>query len=272
MDLQWMSGNRYPGEPRGRHPRGSRREMNMLLENKSVVIYGAGGAIGSAVSRAFAREGADLYIAGRTVASVRALADEVSVMGVTAEAAEVDALDEAAVQRHLDDVAGRTHAIDVLFDAIGMDDVQGTLLVDMPVEHFVQPTFKAMRTKFVTARTAARKMAQRGSGVIMSVTVPPTPMLHNGGFGVACAAVEALWRSLALELGPRGVRFIILRSAGSPDSPGSERRSSVTLRPSVSPRTISSATSLGARCSGGFRRCRRSPRPPRSWRPTGRAR
>ncbi len=192
----------------------------MLLENKSVVIYGAGGAIGSAVSRAFAREGADLYIAGRTVASVRALADEVSVLGVTAEAAEVDALDEAAVQRHLDDVAGRTHAIDVLFDAIGMDDVQGTLLVDMPVEHFVQPTFKAMRTKFVTARTAARKMAQRGSGVIMSVTVPPTPMLHNGGFGVACAAVEALWRSLALELGPRGVRFIILRSAGSPDSPG----------------------------------------------------
>jgi 3-oxoacyl-[acyl-carrier protein] reductase len=36
---------------------------------------------------------------------------------------------------------------------------------------------------------------------------------------VACAAIEGLWRSFAAELGPHGVRLIVLRSAGSPDTP-----------------------------------------------------
>jgi NADP-dependent 3-hydroxy acid dehydrogenase YdfG len=39
----------------------------MLLEDKNAVIYGAGGAIGSAVGRAFAREGATVFLAGRTL-------------------------------------------------------------------------------------------------------------------------------------------------------------------------------------------------------------
>jgi enoyl-[acyl-carrier-protein] reductase (NADH) len=43
---------------------------------------------------------------------------------------------------------------------------------------------------------------------------------NSGGFGVACAALEALCRQLAVELGPQGVRVICLRSAGSPDAAG----------------------------------------------------
>jgi len=42
----------------------------------------------------------------------------------------------------------------------------------------------------------------------------------SGGFGVACAAIEGLWRQLAIELGPAGIRLVTLRSSGSPDAPG----------------------------------------------------
>jgi len=190
----------------------------MLLENKNTVIYGAG-AIGGAVARAFAREGASVFLAGRTRSKVEAVAQEISDTGGTVEAAEVDASDERAVEDHVDEVERKTGGIDVVFNAIGMDDIQGALLVDMPLEEFAQPVIKAMRTQFVTARTVARRMVRRGSGAIMSITVAPTPVPYHGGFGVACAAVEGMWRGFAAELGPHGVRLVILRSAGSPDAP-----------------------------------------------------
>jgi 3-oxoacyl-[acyl-carrier protein] reductase len=193
--------------------------MEMLLENKNAVIYGAGGAIGGAVARAFASEGARVFLAGRTLAKVQPVADELSATGVTPEAAQVDALEEQAVEQHIGEVAGKAGRIDVLFDAIGMEDIQGTPLLDMSLEDFAHPVVRATRTKFLTARAAARHMVQRGSGVILTITAEPTPSPNIGGFGVACAAIEGLWRSFAAELGPHGVRLVVLRSAGSPDTP-----------------------------------------------------
>ena len=69
----------------------------MLRETKNAVIYGAGGAIGGAVARAFAWEGAKVFLAGRTLAPVDAVAREISAAGGVAETARVDALDEQAV-------------------------------------------------------------------------------------------------------------------------------------------------------------------------------
>lgn len=191
----------------------------MLLEKKNAVIYGGGGAIGGAVARAFAREGAGVFLAGRTLAKVEAVAEEISAAGGAAEAARVDALDEQAVERHIDEVAGKAEHIDVLFDAIGMEDIQGAPLLDMPFEDFAHPVLVATRTQFLTARAVARRMVKQGSGVILTVTAEPTPSRNIGGFGTACSAIEGLWRSFAKELGPHGIRVVVLRSAGSPDTP-----------------------------------------------------
>jgi 3-oxoacyl-[acyl-carrier protein] reductase len=98
----------------------------MLLSNKSAVIYGAGGAIGGAVARAFAREGARLFLAGRTLARLDAVAREISAAGGVAETARVDGLDEQSVEKHIADVAKKAGGIDVSFNAIGIEDVQGT--------------------------------------------------------------------------------------------------------------------------------------------------
>ena len=191
-----------------------------LLHEKNAVIYGGGGTIGSAVARAFAREGAAVFLAGRTLERVQAVANDITLQGGTAEAAQVDAGDERAVEEHLDRVVVTAGRIDVLFDAVGMEDVQGTSLLEIPFEDFARPVLVSTTTKFTTARAAARHMVQQGSGVIMTITAEPTPAEDMGGFMVACAAVEALWRTLAYELGPRGIRLVVLRSAGSPDAPG----------------------------------------------------
>lgn len=192
----------------------------MLLERKNAVIYGGGGGVGGAVARAFAAEGARVFLAGRTLANVEAVAEEIVATGGAAEAAQVDALDEQAVERHLDDVVGKAERIDVLFNAITMEDIQGTPLLDMTFEDFAHPVLFATRTKFLTARAVARRMVGQGSGVLMAITAEPTPTHDLGGFPVACAAVESMWRSFATELGTHGIRTVIIRSPGSPDSPG----------------------------------------------------
>ncbi|HVS08706.1 MAG TPA: SDR family oxidoreductase [Planctomycetota bacterium] len=192
----------------------------MLLEKKVAVIYGAGGWIGGAVARAFAREGAKLFLAGRTLAKVEAVAKEISAAGGAAEAARVDALDEQEVEEHVGKVAEKAGRIDVCFNAIAMDDVQGAPLGEMSLEDFSRPIVNATRTQFLTAKAVARHMVARRSGVILMITATPSRLAIPlvGGFGVACAALEALCRQLAAELGPQGVRVVCLRSAGSPET------------------------------------------------------
>jgi 3-oxoacyl-[acyl-carrier protein] reductase len=193
----------------------------VLLENKKAVIYGAGGAVGGAVARAFAREGAQLVLAGRTLARVAAVAEEITAAGGLAEAAQVDALDERAVEAHIAGVVEQAGRIDALFNAIGMQDVQGKPLVEMSLEDYSRPIGIATTSQFLTARAVARRMIEQGSGVILTITAGPArrAVPHVGGFDVACAAIEALWRTFAAELGPYGVRLVVIGSAGSPDTP-----------------------------------------------------
>ncbi|MEX1031480.1 MAG: SDR family oxidoreductase [Paenibacillaceae bacterium] len=194
----------------------------MLLKNKIAVIYGAGGAVGSAVARAFAREGASVFLAGRTLETLKAVADEISSMGGSAYVALVDALDAQAVESHLEEVAGIAGSIDVSFNLIGLGDTQGMPLIKMTQQRFTLPIETAMRTHFITATAAARHMVNNGSGVILALTAQVTrkPAPDSGGFAVAGAAIEGLCRQLAVEVGPQGIRVVCLRSSGSPDTPG----------------------------------------------------
>jgi NAD(P)-dependent dehydrogenase (short-subunit alcohol dehydrogenase family) len=192
----------------------------VLLENKNAVVYGGGGSVGGAVARAFAREGARVFLAGRTLATVEAVADEISAGGGSAEAARVDALDEAAVDEHAAAVASRAGGVDVSFNAISHGDVHGIPLLDMPYEDFARPIITAMRSTFLTARAAARHMVERRSGVIMSITATTAQHLipQVGGTGVTFDAIESLSRLWARELGPLGIRVVWLRTTGLPEA------------------------------------------------------
>jgi 3-oxoacyl-[acyl-carrier protein] reductase len=143
-------------------------EVDVLLENKSAVIYGAGGSIGSAVARAFAREGAKVFLAGRTEAKLKAVADEVRAAGRQAETAVVDALDEEAVDRHADAVVAEAGSLDISFNLISHPYTHGVPLAEMTVDDFIAPVETAARTTFITARAAARHMIPRHSGVILA--------------------------------------------------------------------------------------------------------
>lgn len=190
----------------------------MLLESKNAVVYGGGGAIGAAVARALAREGARVFLAGRTRASLDRVAAEIRAEGGRADVAEVDALDERAVGEHADAVVAAGGSLDISMCLISMGDVQGTPLAEMSVADLEQPVLTILRGTFITARAAARHMTRRGSGVILMFGGYGDPVPNVGGLQVAFGAVEALRRGLARELGPHGIRVLTLQTGGIPET------------------------------------------------------
>ena len=192
----------------------------MLLENKNAIIYGAGGGIGGAVARTFAREGARVFLAGRTQAKLDAVAGDIGAAGGRAETAVVDALDERAVDEHADAVAAEAASIDISFNLISLGDVQGTPMVEMTFEDFSQPIYNAVRTNFLTWRAAARHMIRQGGGVILAFGGSGEPLRDYsiGGFQIALWAVEAMRQQLSMENGKHGLRVVTLRSGGVPET------------------------------------------------------
>jgi NAD(P)-dependent dehydrogenase (short-subunit alcohol dehydrogenase family) len=194
----------------------------MLLQDKNAVIYGAGGAIGSAVARAFAKEGAKLFLTGRLRALVEAVAKQIVSAGGSAEAAAVDALDEQAIDKHLQSVIDEVGRVDISFNAVGFPNTKilGVRLLELDVTQFSLPVTTYATSYFLTARMAARRMIANKSGVIMTVTALPsrTGTLLNGGYGPAMAAKEALTRDLSAELAPHGIRVVSLRPHGMPET------------------------------------------------------
>jgi 3-oxoacyl-[acyl-carrier protein] reductase len=196
--------------------------MNMLLEGKTAVVYGGGGKVGGAVARAFASEGARVFLAGRTIGTLDEVAEDIASAGGVAETAQVDALDEQAIEKHIGEVVERAGSVDISFNAISIQDVQLIPLVEMTREDFMRPISTGTSTHFVTARAAARRMGTQGSGVILTFSASSVraffPGVYVGGFGIACTAIEALTKQLAAEIGPDGIRVNCLRSEGIPES------------------------------------------------------
>ena len=194
--------------------------MQGLLEGKIAVIYGGGGSIGGATARAFAREGAQVFLAGRTRARLEAVARDIAKAGGTAEIAQLDALDGRAVNAHADAVVASVGRIDVALNAVGILHVQGPPFAELSLDEYAHPIEAYTRTNFLTAKAVARHMIKQGSGVILTLSTPGARMTGQGflGNGVSSAAVEAFSRILAGELGPSGIRVVCLRPHAIPEA------------------------------------------------------
>ena len=194
----------------------------MLLKDRVAIVYGGSGAVGGAVAKAFAREGAHVVLAARNRDRLEEVAAEIRVAGGKADAAPVDATDHDAVEAHLRAVVAKAGPVKIMFNAVGLDDTQGAPLTETPRERFMAPIVTAMKTWFSTGTACARHMRENGGGVIVGISANAAREAYvvMGGFGVASGAIEHFIRHLAVENGPYGVRCVCVRSPGSPDAPG----------------------------------------------------
>ncbi|WP_405443858.1 SDR family oxidoreductase [Streptomyces avidinii] len=184
----------------------------MLLENKTAIVYGGAGAIGSAVARVFAGESATVHLVGRTHAPLVELGATIAESGGRVEVATLDASDRAAVERHADAVARHSVGIDIAFNATSNADLHGTPLVDMADEDVLRPVIKAVTTHLTPATAVARHMIPRRTGVILAMGGGREAVPGLGGSHIAWSALSGLCRQRAGELGPHGIRSAWLLS------------------------------------------------------------
>lgn len=206
-----------------------------MLTGKTAIIYGGGGAVGGAVARAFAAEGAKVFLAGRSVARLEKVADDISAKDGAVEIATLDVMDEEAVKAHADDVAAKAGAIDIALNAVGLFHVQGKGVADLTLDDFAFPITAYAQMNFITAKAVAWHMAQRKSGVILMMSTPGSRLAGTGylGFGTACAAVEGFSRLLACELAPSGIRVICLRPHALPEALALQSHARAVFQPAA---------------------------------------
>ena len=152
----------------------------MLLENKVAVIHGGGGSIGGAAARVFAREGARLFLAGKSLPRLEAAASVARAEGAEVSIAVVDAMDQAAVDRHVDEVADAAGRIDIALNAVGFDHVQGLPIAETSLDDYLHPVVGYLQTNFVTAKAVSRHMIAQGSGVILTISTPGARLTGAG--------------------------------------------------------------------------------------------
>jgi 3-oxoacyl-[acyl-carrier protein] reductase len=196
---------------------------SLLLQNKRAVVFGGGGSIGGAAARELAAQGAEVFLSGRNVAPVELVAKQITQAGGRAHSHVVDALDGAAVDEYLANVVCRGGKLDVAFNATGPRTSEygnGKPVAHLTVDEFMTPVNTVLRSYFITAHAAARQMSTQSSGVIILLTGSPARPHGPGasGIGAAFGAIENFTRTLAIELGPCGVRVVCLRTAANPDS------------------------------------------------------
>jgi 3-oxoacyl-[acyl-carrier protein] reductase len=193
-----------------------------ILLGKKAVVFGAGGSIGAAVAKKFAAEGAQVFLAGRSRSKLESVAKDITANGGTAQTAEIDTVDDATVGEYIASIVKKTGKIDILLDATGplaMEYGNGKVALDLPVEEFMVLLVMMVKSRFITARAAARHMVQQHSGVIIFVTGSPARGHVPGAtaIGAAFGAVENLTENLAFELSPLGVRVVCLRTLANVD-------------------------------------------------------
>lgn len=169
-----------------------------LLQNKIAVIFGAGGSVGSAVASEFAAQGVTVFLAGHTLNSIEQVAADIRQNDGIAYSAQVDALDEQAVQAYLDSVAQQTGSIDILLNLTGPQAKEygnSTNTLELLLEQFLVPLQTLVPSQFITARAAAGN----GSSQIGSRS--------HGGAGL----LGSLWVCVSGGKDRRGTRLSILR-------------------------------------------------------------
>ncbi|SFP60878.1 MULTISPECIES: SDR family NAD(P)-dependent oxidoreductase [Actinomadura] len=199
----------------------------MLLENKTAIVFGGGGQIGGAMARGFAAEGARVFLAGRTPATLDIVAEDVRGKGGLAETARVDALDRDAVNGWVDSVAETSGSVDIVVNVISHDALFGPMIEAEPAA-FARSLEKVALSFLLTTQAAARHMVKQGSGVILHFggSDSGNRMAGLGNVQVGNDMVEAMRRQWACELGPHSVRVLSMRTGGIaetiPDMPETE--------------------------------------------------
>lgn len=179
----------------------------MLLAGKVAIVTGIGPAMGRSIALAFAREGASLVLSARRAERLQAVVDEVQKAGGRALGIPMDITDREACRRLVDTTLEHFGCIDVLVQN-GHYDGDYRIVTESNPDDWRAIMEVNLFGALHLCQLVAPAMKQRGEGRIVLInsgaSTDPPPTL--GAYAASKAALASLVRTLAVELGPSGVR------------------------------------------------------------------
>ena len=179
----------------------------MRLKDKVALITGAGRGIGRAIALAYAREGAQLALAARSLEELQATAQVAQSLGSTADIISVDVTDRVAVDEMARRVVDRFGRIDILVNNAGIVGPIGAL-EDNDVEAWLRTIQVNLVGTYLCCRAVIPVMADSGGGRIINLSGSgaTSAPCHLSAYGSSKAAIIRLTEILALELADRNIQ------------------------------------------------------------------
>lgn len=194
--------------------------ISRRLEGKTALVTGAGKGIGLAIAQRFALEGASVVVNDIDAQAVELAVASIASSGGSALAAVGDVSDSSAVNSIFDSAEEWRGSVEVVVNNAGLIS---------PMKHFLEADEEWWRRiidvnltgTFLVCHRAAPKMVQAQSGVIINMSSGGATRSHRSfsSYDASKGGIEAFTRSLALDLGPYGIRVNALMP-GSIDTTG----------------------------------------------------
>ncbi|MGH9271530.1 MAG: SDR family NAD(P)-dependent oxidoreductase [Ilumatobacteraceae bacterium] len=177
------------------------------LDGCVVVVTGSGRGIGRGIAVGMAEAGADVVVTARRTDEIEAVVYEVEARGRRAIGVPGDITDAAFVAELVAMTVEQLGRLDVWVSNAGGSEHKGTYKVlDMPDQHWDAQLALNLRPHFIAAKACAPVMQPGSSLIGISSTSSLNPSPRFAAYGAAKAGMNHLTRTLAVELGPRGIR------------------------------------------------------------------
>ena len=188
--------------------------VSIDLSGKTALVTGAGAGIGREIARWLARAGAEVAVNDIREGHAHAVVDEILEEGGSAISAVADCRDDAAIDEMVNQVVASLGGLDIAVNNIGMIPVGRGL---KPFTEYRGDDWRDIIDQNLTlsalcGRAEAEVMARGGGGVILFVTSGETtrPSPFNAAYAAAKAGINHLVTSMAVELGPAGIRVLAI--------------------------------------------------------------
>lgn len=179
-----------------------------LLENKNVIITGAGLGIGRAAAMLFAEHGARIVIAERDVSAGKTCAAEISGVGGEAAFIPTDVTDADSVEAMVRQTVETFGGIDVLYNNAGGSTTKDGPVTTAPIEEFWRTISVDLFGTYLCCRFALPHMIAAKSGVVVNTgsMVALIGRKNAHAYTASKGGVTSLTRALAAEYGEHNIR------------------------------------------------------------------
>ena len=177
----------------------------MTMNNKTAIITGGAGAVGKAIAKRFAKEGARVVVADLNLSGAECAAEEIRADGGEAIAVQLDAADEAQVEQVAKKVVDEYGSIDILVNSAG--EFKEMPMMDINVEYWERMMRNNLRTTFISTKVIGEIMTKQGKGNVINVgsTAAERGRAGQVAYCAAKGGVKTFTMSAAIQLSPLGV-------------------------------------------------------------------